>query len=82
MYSDDLWSLVYVKRSENSSLSNKIKNEKIIEKLIKKNKKLAGKMETLNISNTQTKEFELLRLANENNGNKVKQFWIGSKAQN
>ena len=82
MYSDDLWNLVYVKRSENSSLSNKIKNEKIIEKLIKRNQKLVRKMETLNISNTQTKEFELLRLANENNGNKVKQFWIGSKAQN
>ena len=78
MYSDDLWNLVYVKQSENSRFSNKTKNEKIIDKLIKRNSKLLEILETQNILN---KEVDLLRLANEREGEQVKQFWIGSKAQ-
>ena len=78
MYSDDLWNLVYVKQSENSRLSNKTKDEKIIDKLIKRNSKLLEILETQNILN---KEVDLLRLANEREGEQVKQFWIGSKAQ-
>ena len=78
MYSDDLWNLVYVKKSENSGWSNKIKNQEIINKLIKRNSRLLEIFETQNISN---KEVDLLRLATERGGDQVKQFWIGSKAQ-
>ena len=78
MYSDDLWNLVYVKKSENSGWSNKIKNQEIINKLIKRNSRLLEIFETQNIFN---KEVDLLRLATERGGDQVKQFWIGSKAQ-
>jgi hypothetical protein len=78
MYSDDLWDLVYVKKSQNSGWSNKTKNQEIINKLIKRNSRLLGILETQNISN---KEVDLLRLATERGSDQVKQFWIGSKAQ-
>ena len=40
MYSDDLWNLVYVSKSANSSKSNIMPDKEIIQKLIKRNKKL------------------------------------------
>ena len=40
MYSDDLWNLVYVNKSINSRMSNRIKKDEIKNKLIKRNKTL------------------------------------------
>ena len=42
MYSDDLWNLVYVNKSVNSSMSNRVKKDDIKDKLIKRNKKLTS----------------------------------------
>ena len=38
LFSDDIWNLVYMKKSENSSKSNKIPSEKTILNLEKRNK--------------------------------------------
>lgn len=72
MYSDDLWNLVYVKKSENSSMSNRIKNDEIKDKLINRNIQLLEFLDTQKISNKLVEE---LRLANEKDY--VQQFWIG-----
>jgi len=72
MYSDDLWNLVYVKKSKNSSMSNRIKKDEIKNKLIKRNTKLLQLLDSKKISN---KEVEELRLAI--NKDYVQQFWIG-----
>ena len=72
MYSDDLWNLVYVKKSKNSSMSNRIKKDEIKNKLIKRNNKLLQMLDSKKISN---KEVEELRLAI--NKDYVQQFWIG-----
>ena len=74
MYSDDLWNLVYVNRSINSSMSNKIKKDEIKNKLIKRNTKLLQLLDSKKISN---KEVEELRLAIDKDY--VQQFWIGSQ---
>ena len=74
MYSDDLWNLVYVNRSINSSMSNRIKKDEIKNKLIKRNTKLLQLLDSKKISN---KEVEELRLAIDKDY--VQQFWIGSK---
>ena len=72
MYSDDLWNLVYVNKSVNSSMSNRVKKNNVKDKLIKRNKKLLQILDAKNISN---KEVEELRLAIDKNY--VELFWIG-----
>jgi len=72
MYSDDLWNLVYVNKSVNSSMSNRVKQDDVKDKLIKRNKKLLQLLDTKKITN---KEVEELRLAN--NKDYVELFWIG-----
>ena len=72
MYSDDLWNLVYVNKSVNSSMSNRVKQDDIKDKLIKRNKRLIQILDTKKITN---KEVEELRLAI--NKDYVELFWIG-----
>jgi 5-methylcytosine-specific restriction endonuclease McrA len=70
LYSDDLWNLVYVTRSENSSMNNRLPDEFDIEKLEKRNTSLLCKLDKIGKSNKQTED---LRLAIENNY--VRKFW-------
>ncbi len=72
MYSDDLWNLVYVNKSVNSSMSNRFKKNNVKDKLININKKLLQILDTKKITN---KEVEELRLAI--NKDYVELFWIG-----
>ena len=72
MYSDDLWNLVYVNKSINSSMSNRIKKDEIKNKLIKRNKTLLQMLDAKNVSN---REVEKLRLAIDKDY--VELFWIG-----
>jgi len=72
MYSDDLWNLVYVNKSVNSSMNNRVKKDDIKDKLIKRNKKL---LQLLDVKRKTEKEVEELRLAN--NKDYVELFWIG-----
>ena len=72
MYSDDLWNLVYVNKSVNSSMSNRVKQDDIKDKLVKRNKRLIQILDTKKITN---KEIEELRLAI--NKDYVELFWIG-----
>lgn len=72
MYSDDLWNLVYVNKSVNSSMNNRFKKDDIKDKLIKRNKKL---LQLLDAKRKTGKEVEELRLAN--NKDYVELFWIG-----
>ena len=61
MYSDDLWNLVYVNKSVNSSMSNRAKKDDVKDKLIKRNNKL---LQMLDSKKKTGKEVEELRLAN------------------
>lgn len=72
MYSDDLWNLVYVNKSVNSSMNNRVKKDDIKDKLIKRNKKL---LQLLDAKKKTGKEVAELRLAN--NKDYVELFWIG-----
>ena len=72
MYSDDLWNLVYVNKSVNSSMSNRAKKDDFKDKLIKRNNKL---LQMLDSKKKTGKEVEELRLANSKNY--VELFWIG-----
>lgn len=74
MYSDDIWNLVYVCKSCNSSKSNRIPSEQIINKLKKRNKNLLKYMEDNKINN---KIYDELRLSIEKDY--VNKFWVGSK---
>ena len=74
MYSDDLWNLVYVNKSINSSMSNRIKKDDIKNKLISRNKKL---LRSLDAKKINSKEVEELRLANEKDY--VELFWIANQ---
>ena len=64
MFSDDIWNLVLCHRSENSSKSNSIIDERIIEKLEKRNALLLKKLEGNNITD---KKYDELKNAVENN---------------
>jgi len=64
--------LVYVNKSVNSSMSNRVKQDDVKDKLIKRNKKLLQLLDTKKITN---KEVEKLRLAI--NKDYVELFWIG-----
>ena len=74
MYSDDLWNLVYVNKSINSSMSNRVKKDDIKNKLISRNKKL---LRSLDAKKINSKEVEELRLANEKDY--VELFWIANQ---
>jgi 5-methylcytosine-specific restriction endonuclease McrA len=74
MYSDDLWNLVYVSKSENSSKSNRLPDESLISKLEKRNKRLLKKALGLSIESNQIAELDLC-IAN----NYVRNYWIGFK---
>ena len=74
LFSDDLWNLVYVKKSENSSKSNRIPSEQMIEKLEERNKKLLTLLRKNGISNNHSEE---LHFSIEKD--LVRNFWIGCK---
>jgi|GEM_PF-270425 len=75
LYSDDLWNLVYVCRSCNSSKSNRIPNKKEIDKLKHRNEELLKKIEE---THSHLKVYDELKLAI--NKDYVNKFWIGSKS--
>ena len=74
MYSDDIWNLVYVCKSCNSSKKNRIPSEKEINKLKNRNTKLLYAMQKNGINN---KVYDELKLAIEKDY--VNKFWVGSK---
>ncbi len=74
MYSDDIWSLVYVCKNCNSIKNNRIPSEKEINKLKLRNQNLLKCMEEKNIHN---KMYDELKLSIEKDY--VNKFWIGSK---
>ena len=74
MYSDDIWNLVYVCKSCNSSKNSRTPSEKEIVKLKDRNRKLLLLMEDYKIIN---KVYDELKLAIEKDY--VNKFWIGSK---
>ena len=59
MFSDDLWNLVYVSSSKNSSKSNRLPSEELISKLEQRNKKLLREMSNQGISDKKFDELEL-----------------------
>jgi len=74
MFSDDIWNLVYVKKSYNSSKSNRIVEKSEIVRLEKRNKELLSIMESKNILD---KNYQELKLSIENNF--LRKFWISFK---
>ena len=74
LYSDDLWNLVYVKKSENSTKNNRIPDEDMIGRLENRNKKLMRVLETNGVNNKHTEE---LKLSLEKDY--VRKFWVGFK---
>ena len=72
LFSDDLWNLVYVDKSTNSSKGNKVPSKDVIEKLEDRNLRLLEKIHQTTMSNKDTVE---LQLSIENG--LVKKFWIG-----
>lgn len=59
MYSDDLWNLVYVSSSVNSSKGNRLPEEKFIQKLEKRNKRLLEMMDSTNLYDSNYDELKL-----------------------
>ena len=74
LFSDDIWNLVYIDKDKNSSKNNKIPNEKTIEKLEKRNKKLFKLMKKNYPKSKLTHELEL-----SIKSNLVRKYWIKSK---
>jgi len=74
MYSDDLWNLVYVKSSVNSSKNNRLPNEEMIYMLENRNKKL---LELLKSNRVQGKHIGELGISIKNNY--VRHHWTGFK---
>lgn len=72
MFSDDIWNLVYVDRSINSSKSNRIPDEKTIERLEARNLQL---YKLLKLNKIEGKDTEELHLSID--GGFVKKFWVG-----
>lgn len=72
LYSDDIWNLVLVKKGANSSKSNKIPEEELINKLEQRNEKLLELTEY-----ESDKQIEELRLAIQNDY--VRKFWTGCR---
>lgn len=75
MYSDDVWNLVYVCQTCNSSKNNRIPTRIEIIKLIKRNKNLLKCMEDNGINN---KIYDELKISIEKDY--VNKFWTGSKS--
>lgn len=75
LYSDDLWNLVYVHKSCNSSKSNAIPNRKTIERLKTRNRDLLAKLKERNIKGKYVDELELAIKRDY-----VNKFWIGCKS--
>lgn len=75
LYSDDLWNLVYVHKSCNSSKSNVIPTKKDIERLKDRNNRLS---KLLSEKNKSGKSIDELNLAIEKDY--VNKFWIGCKS--
>lgn len=75
LYSDDLWNLVYVHKSCNSSKSNTIPLEEDIRKLKNRNKRLIQKLKEKGI---HSKTLDELDLAIQKDY--VNKFWIGCKS--
>jgi len=74
LFSDDMWNLVYVKKSENSSKSNKIPSEKTILNLEKRNKILYQKMDKIGL-----RDKKFIELKQSLDKDYVKEFWYGCK---
>ena len=72
LFSDDLWNLVYVDRSYNSSKGNQIPNEDTINKLDNRNIKLMDKIKSKGMVGKNIDELEL-----SISEGLVKKFWIG-----
>ena len=72
LFSDDLWNLVYVDKSFNSSKGNKVPSEAMINKLEERNLRLLDSIQKTAISDKNTEELQL----SIDNG-LVKKFWIG-----
>ncbi len=75
LYSDDLWNLVYVHKSCNSTKNNVIPLEVEIIKLEERNKEM---LQELKQQGKQDKIMDELELAIEKNY--VRKFWIGCKS--
>ena len=73
LYSDDLWNLVLVKKGLNSSKSNKIPSEELIERLEDRNQRLVKLLE----NQKKDKHVRELELAIEKHF--VRKFWVGCK---
>jgi len=74
MYSDDLWNLVYVNSSQNSSKNNRLPDDNMIMKLESRNKKL---LELLNSNNLDNKHIGELGISIKNSY--VRHHWTGFK---
>jgi len=74
LFSDDVWNLVYLKKTENSSKSNRIPNEEVILKLEKRNQELYTKMKEIGLNDKRFKELELSIQKDY-----VREFWYGCR---
>jgi hypothetical protein len=74
LYSDDLWNLVYSKKTANSKQSNKLPIKELILKLEKRNPELMKVMKTNLTRHKQTAELERAIQSDY-----VQKFWIGCK---
>ena len=74
LYSDDLWNLVYSKKTANSKQSNKLPSKELILKLEKRNSDLLNCMKTNLTRHKQTAELERAIQSDY-----VQKFWIGCK---
>lgn len=75
LYSDDLWNLVYVHKSCNSSKSNIIPLKEDIQKLKDRNKRLLQKLEEKDVNSKIVNELDLSIQKDY-----VNKFWIGCKS--
>ena len=74
MFSDDLWNLVYVDKNENSSKGNRIPDERMIQKLEDRNKRLLSKIMDSSLSDKHVQE---LRVAIDKDY--ARKSWVGFK---
>ena len=74
LYSDDIWNLVYVHKSCNSSKSNVIPNEEVVNRLENRNVRLLSLALERDKKGKRIDELEIA-----NNNDYVRKFWIGCK---
>ncbi|MDB3993874.1 HNH endonuclease [Gammaproteobacteria bacterium] len=77
LYSDDLWNLVLVKKGANSSKSNNIPDEGLIEKLEQRNRRLLDILKDQKLDKKIENRIEELELAIDNDY--VRKFWTGCR---